>query len=174
MLLCNSVHELQQQIFAYIFLWWCSILHLNFSTVSKTWMFAARLSKNESGAYVVSARFVKQHITDDISMVNPIIDYSIIIPQFSSLVDWPMHKKRRFNLHLMNAKDQLFLHNGLRANTFSTPVSAADAVPACIIQNPRIKNDCCDKQQPRGFLGQWIKISLECPCVSCMQSSTIV
>ncbi len=36
------------------------------------------------------------------------------------------------------------------------------------MQHPksRINNDCCDKQQPRGFLGQWIQISLKCPNVS--------
>jgi hypothetical protein len=55
-------------------------------------------------------------------------------------------------------------HNGLRANIFST----LDAGPSCSIQNPRINNDCCDKQQPRGFLAQWIKYLwnvLMCPFV---------
>jgi hypothetical protein len=58
--------------------------------------------------------------------------------------------KRRFNLHLMNTEDQLFPHNGLRANIFST----LDAGPSCRNQNPMIDSDCCDQQQPRGFLGQ--------------------
>ncbi len=52
--------------------------------------------------------------------------------------------------------------NGLRANIFSI----LDAGPLYSIQNPLIDIDCCDKQQPRGFSGQCIKISLKCPNVS--------
>jgi hypothetical protein len=50
----------------------------------------------------------------------------------------------------MNTEDQLFPHNGLRANIFST----LDDGPSYSIQNPMINSDCCDKQQQRGFLGQ--------------------
>ena len=71
-------------------------------------------------------------------------------------------RKRLFNLHLMNTEDHLFPHNGLRANIFST----LDAGPSYSIRNPLIDSDCCDKQQPTGFSGQWIKISLKCPNVS--------
>ncbi len=73
-----------------------------------------------------------------------------------------MHDKGFFNLHLMNTEDHLFLHNGLRANIFST----LDAGPSCCIQNPMVNSDSCDKQQQRGFLGQCINISLKCPNVS--------
>jgi hypothetical protein len=59
-------------------------------------------------------------------------------------------RKRLFDLNLMNTEDHHFPHNGLRANISST----LDAGPSCSIQNPRIDSDCCDKQQPRGFLGQ--------------------
>jgi hypothetical protein len=59
-------------------------------------------------------------------------------------------RKRRFNLLLMNTEDHLFPHDGLRANIF-LPL---DAGPSYNIQNPLIDSDCCDKQQPRGFLGQ--------------------
>jgi hypothetical protein len=59
-------------------------------------------------------------------------------------------RKRRFDLHLMNTEDQLFQHNGLRANIFST----LDAGPTCRIQGLMIDSDCCDKQQPRGFWDQ--------------------
>ncbi len=44
--------------------------------------------------------------------------------------------------------------------------STLDAGPSYSIQNPLIDSDCCDKEQPRDFLGQWIKISLKCPNVS--------
>ena len=64
-------------------------------------------------------------------------------------------RKRLFDLHLMNTEDHLFPHNGLSANIFST----LDAGPSYRIQNPLIDSDCCDKQQPRGYFGQWIKIS---------------
>jgi hypothetical protein len=60
-------------------------------------------------------------------------------------------RKRLFNLHLMNTEDHLFPHNGLRANIFST--LDHDAGPSYSIQNPLIDSDCCDKEQPRGFLG---------------------
>jgi hypothetical protein len=58
-------------------------------------------------------------------------------------------RKRLFDLHLMNTEDHLFPHNCLRANIFST----LDAGPSCHIKN-MMGSDCCDKQQPRGFLGQ--------------------
>jgi hypothetical protein len=84
----------------------------------------------------VSARFGKQHI----NLINPIIDYTSLVNA----------RKRRFGLHLKNTKDQLFPHKGLIAYIFSTP----DAGPECRIHNRMINNDCCDKQQPTGFLGQ--------------------
>jgi hypothetical protein len=59
-------------------------------------------------------------------------------------------RKRLFDLHPMNTEDYLFPHNDLRANIFST----LDADPSYSIQNPISDSDCCDKQQPRGFLGQ--------------------
>ncbi len=71
-------------------------------------------------------------------------------------------RKRLFDLHLMNTEDHLFPHKGLRANIFSS----LDAGPSYSIQNPLIDSDCCDKQQLRGFPGQWIKTSLKCPNVS--------
>jgi hypothetical protein len=90
----------------------------------------------------VSAHFGKRHI----NLVIPIIDFvSYFIT--GGLI---YAQKRLFDLHLMNTEDQLFLHNGLRANIFST----LDAGPSYSIQNPPIDSDCCDKQQPRGFLGQ--------------------
>jgi hypothetical protein len=99
----------------------------------------------------VSAHFGKQYI-------NPIIDF---VSFFITGGLTNAHKKL-FNLHLMNTEDHLFQHNGLRANIFST----LDADPSYSIQNPLIDSDCCDKQRPRGFLGQQIKISLKCPNVS--------
>jgi hypothetical protein len=102
--------------------------------------------KNVPGAYIVSAHFGKQHI----NLVNPIIDFI----SFFITGGLTNARKRRFDLHLMNTEDQqqhqLFPHNGLRANIFST----LDAGSSCCIQNPMIGSDCCDKQQPRGFLGQ--------------------
>jgi hypothetical protein len=79
-------------------------------------------------------------------LVNPLIDYA----SFFITGGQTNARKRRFNLHLVNTKDQLFQHNGLRANIFTT----LDAGPSSRIQNPRINNYCCDKQQPRGFLAQ--------------------
>jgi hypothetical protein len=107
-----------------------------------------------SAACIVSAHFGKQHI----NLVIPIIDFV----SFFTTGGLTNARKRFFNLHLMNTEDQLFPHNGLRANIFSN----LDAGPAYSIQNPLIDSDCCDKQQPRGFLGQWIEISLKCPNVS--------
>jgi hypothetical protein len=90
----------------------------------------------------VFAHFGKQHI----DLVIPIIDFvSFFITDILSNA-----RKRLFDLHLMNTEDQLLPHNGLRANIFST----LDAGPSCCIKNPMIKSDCCDKDQPRGFLGQ--------------------
>jgi hypothetical protein len=90
----------------------------------------------------VSAHFGKQHI----NLVIPIIDFvSFFITGVLTNA-----RKRRFDLHLMNTEDHLFPHNGLRANIFST----LDAGPTHSIQNPLIDSDCCDKHQPRGFLGQ--------------------
>jgi hypothetical protein len=86
--------------------------------------------------------FGKQHI----NLVNPIIDYTT----FFITGGLTNAQNRRFNFYLMNTEDQLFQYNGLRANIFSTP----SADPVHSIKNPRINNDCCDKQQPRGFLGQ--------------------
>ncbi len=118
-----------------------------FLAVSKT--LAARSSKKLSGAYMVSARFGKQHI----DLVNPMIEYT----SFFITGGLTNARNRRFYLHLMNSEDQLFLHNRLRAI-----VSTLDDGPPCHTQNPRINNNCCDQQQQRGFLGQWIKISLKC------------
>jgi hypothetical protein len=86
--------------------------------------------KNVSGASVVSTLFGKQHINS----VNPIIDYTL----FFITGGLTNARKRRFNLHLMNTEDQLFPHNGLRANIFSTP----DAVPVCTVtvQHPKSKD----------------------------------
>jgi hypothetical protein len=86
--------------------------------------------------------FWKQHI----NLVNPIIDFT----SFFITGGLNHARKRHFDLPLMNTEDQPFPHNGLRANLFST----LDAGPSCRIQNPSINSDCCDKQQPRGFLGQ--------------------
>jgi hypothetical protein len=98
--------------------------------------------ENVSGAYVVSARFGKQHI----NLVNPIFYYtSLFISGGMTNV-----QNRRFDLHLMNTEDQLFLQNRLRANIVST----LDAGSPCHTQNPRINKDCCDKKQPRCLLGQ--------------------
>jgi hypothetical protein len=95
-----------------------------------------------SGAYMVSAHIGKQNI----NLVSPIIDYT----PFYITGALTNARKRRFDLHLMITEDQPFQCNGLRANVFST----LDAGPSCRIQNPRIKNDCCVKQQPKGFLAQ--------------------
>ena len=95
-----------------------------------------------SGAYKVSAHFGKQHINS----VVPIIDFV----SFFITGGLTNARKRLFDLHLMNMEDHLFPHNGLRANIFS----ALDAGPSYSIQNPIIDSDCCDKPQPRGFLGQ--------------------
>ena len=103
---------------------------------------------------MVSAHFGKQHI----NLVIPIIDFV----SFFITGGLTNARKRLFDLHLMNTEDHLFQHNGLSANIFST----LDAGPSYSIQNPLIDSDCCDKQQPKGFLGQWIKISLKCPNVS--------
>jgi hypothetical protein len=70
----------------------------------------------------VSAHFEKQHI----KLVNPIIDYT----SFFITGGLTNAQKRHFDL-IMNTKDQLFPHNGLRANIFST----LDAVLACRLQN---------------------------------------
>jgi hypothetical protein len=94
-----------------------------------------------SGAYTVSAHFGKQHI----NLVIPIIDFV----SFYITGELTKARKRLFDLHLINTEDHLFPHNGLRANIFST----LDAGPSYSIQNPLIDSDCCDKQQPRGFLG---------------------
>ena len=98
--------------------------------------------KNVSGAYIVSAHFGKQHI----NLVIPIIDFV----SFFITGGLTNARERLFDLHLMNTEDHLFPHNGLRANIFST----LDAGPSYSIQNPLIDSDCCDQQQPRGFLGQ--------------------
>jgi hypothetical protein len=95
-----------------------------------------------SGAYIVSAHFGKQHI----NLVIPIIDYI----SFFITGGLTNARKRLFDLHPMNTEDHFFPHNGLRANIVST----LDAGPSYSIQNPLIDSDCCDKQQPRGFLGQ--------------------
>ena len=95
-----------------------------------------------SGAYIVSAHFGKQHI----NVVIPIIDFV----SFFITGGLTNERKRLFDLHLMNTEDHLLPHNGLRANIFST----LDAGPTHSIQNPLIDSDCCDKEQPRGFLGQ--------------------
>jgi hypothetical protein len=70
--------------------------------------------KNVSGAYIVSAHFGKQHI----NLVIPIIDFV----SFFITGELTNARKRCFNLHLLNtdSRDQLFPHNGLRANIFST------------------------------------------------------
>ncbi len=99
------------------------------------------LEKKLSGAYTVSAHFGKQHM----NFVILIIDFVSIFTT-GGLTN---ARKRLFNLHLMNTEEHLFQHNGGRANIFST----LDAGPAYSIQNPLI-DSCCDKQQPRGFLGQ--------------------
>jgi hypothetical protein len=91
---------------------------------------------------IVSARFGKQHI----NLVNPIIDFI----SFFIACALTNARKKLFDLHLMNTEDQLFPHNGLRANIFST----LDAGPSCRIQNPLIDSDCCDQQKPRGCTGQ--------------------
>jgi hypothetical protein len=77
----------------------------------------------------VSAHFGKQHI----NLVIPIIDF------VSFLITGGLKnaRKRRFDLHLMNTEDQLFSHNGLRANIFSM----LDAGPSYSIQNPLIDSD---------------------------------
>jgi hypothetical protein len=75
----------------------------------------------------------------NINLVIPIIDFV----SFFITGGLTNARKRLFDLHLMNTEDHLFLHNGLSANIFST----LDA-------NPLIESDCCDKEQPRGFLGQ--------------------
>jgi hypothetical protein len=98
--------------------------------------------KNVSGAYILSAHFGKQHI----NLVIPIIDFV----SFFITGGLTNARKRLFDLHLMNTEDHLFPHNGLSANIFST----LDAGPSYSIQNPLIDSDCCDQQQPRGFLGQ--------------------
>jgi hypothetical protein len=95
-----------------------------------------------SGAYIVSAHFGKPHI----DLVIPIIDFI----SFFIAGRLTNARKRLFDLHVMNTEDHLFPHNGLRAKIFST----LHAGPSCRIQNPMIDSDCCDKQQPGGFLGQ--------------------
>ncbi len=112
---------------------------------------------------MVSALFEKQHI----NLVIPIIVFvSFFIT--GGLIN---ARKRLFDLHLMTTEDHLFPHNGLRANIFST----LDAGPLCRIQNLMIDSDFCDKQQPRGFSGQGIKISLKCPNVSpCFASGELI
>jgi hypothetical protein len=90
--------------------------------------------KNVSGAYIVSACFGKQHM----NLVNPVIDYTSFFIT-GGLIN---ARKWRFDLHLMNTKDHLYPHYGLRANIFST----LDAGPSHRIQNPMIINEFCDKQ----------------------------
>jgi hypothetical protein len=117
------------------------------------------LPKNVSGAYMLSARFGKQHI----KLVNSILDYT----SFFTTGGLTNARNRRFDLYLVKTEDQLFPHNTLRANI----VSNLDAGPPYHTQNPRINNDCCDQQQPRGFLGQCIKIiseTSECVPLFCM------
>jgi hypothetical protein len=75
----------------------------------------------------VSGHFGKQHI----NLVNPIIDFTSFSEFFHYW--WIDAQKRRFDIHLMNTEDQLFQHNGLRANIFST----LDASPSGSIQNPK-------------------------------------
>jgi hypothetical protein len=60
--------------------------------------------KHVSGAYIVSARFGKQHI----NLVIPIIDFT----SFFITGGLTNARKRLFNLHLMNTEDHRFLHNG--------------------------------------------------------------
>ncbi len=95
-----------------------------------------------SGAYIVSAHFGKHHM----DVVIPIIDFV----SFFITGGLTHARERLFDLHLMNTEDHIFLHNGLRANFFST----LDAGPSYSIQNPLIDSGCCDQQQPRGFSGQ--------------------
>jgi hypothetical protein len=100
--------------------------------------------KNVAGAYVLSTHFGEQQI----NLLNPIIDC------ISSFITGRLTyaRKGRFNLHLMNTEDQPFVHNGLRANIFSTP----DAIPVCHIQNPRINNDFCVNNSREAF---WVNES---------------
>jgi hypothetical protein len=44
--------------------------------------------------------------------------------------------------------------------------SMLDAGPSGSAQNPKTNDACCDKQQPRGSLAQWMKKSLKCPNAS--------
>jgi hypothetical protein len=116
-------------------------------------LFAASLPKKWVWHLYRVSSFGKQHI----NLVNPILEYISFFITGGLTSAW----KRRFNLHLMNTEDQLFSHSSLSANIFST----LDAGPSCRTQNARINDDCCDKQQSRGSLAQWIKISLKCPNV---------
>jgi hypothetical protein len=115
-------------------------MYLNFLLPANFLLLVCR--KNVSGANIVSAHFGKQHI----NMAIPIIDYNSVFIT-GGLTN---ARKRLFDFHLMNTEDDLFPHNGLRANIFST----LDAGPSFGIQNTMIDSDCCDKQQPRGFSDQ--------------------
>ncbi len=86
-------------------------MHLNFFGCQQPFLLLV-CRENVSGAYIVSAHFGKRHI----NLVIPIIDFvSYFIT--GGLTN---AQKRLFDLHLMYTEDQLFLHNGLRANIFST------------------------------------------------------
>jgi hypothetical protein len=97
-------------------------MHLKFFAASK--LFAAPLWKTGTGAYVVSACLGNQQI----NLVDPIIVYtSLFITGGLTSAG-----KRRLDLHHRNTEDQLFPHNSLSANMFSTLTPG----PSCCTQNP--------------------------------------
>ena len=104
-----------------------------------------------SGAYVVSASLGKS--------ISIWWIHSLILRQFSSLVDWPALESGASTSISWILKSAV---NGLSSNISWT----LDAGPACSTQNPRTTNAFCDEQHQRGSLAQWIKISLKCPNVS--------
>jgi hypothetical protein len=74
-----------------------SDLLLNFFGCQQTFLLLV-CRKNVSGAYVVSAHFGKQQI----NLVNPIIDFTSLF-----ITGGPTNaRKRLFEFHLMNTKDQ--------------------------------------------------------------------
>jgi hypothetical protein len=126
-------------------------MHLDFWLPANFLLLVCR--KNVSGAYIVSAHFGKQHI----NLVNPIIDFS----RFSSLVDWPMHEKgvstsilwiQKISFFLIMAWEPIFSQRWMLARHAASKLQWSTVI--VVINN---------SLGPRGFLGQWIKISLKNP-----------
>ena len=122
-----------------------------FSAASK--LFVAPLSKK----WVCSSLHrVCSFMEAAYQVVNPIIGNTSLFITGGLNSAWKTW--RRLNLYHWNTEDQLF---SLSAN-FST----LDDGLSYNTKNPRINDACCDKQQQRGTLAQWIKISLKCPNAS--------